>query len=53
MTTDPAFFDEHPESVELWSPGSPVFPVPDEVAPAENLAASREALAAVFRHLRA
>lgn len=53
VTTDPSFFDEHPQSVELWSPGSPVFPVPEEVAPAEDLAASREALAAVFRHLRA
>lgn len=26
VTTDPAFFDAHPESTELWSPGSPVFP---------------------------
>ena len=28
-TTEAAFFEEHPESVELWSPGSPAFPTPD------------------------
>ncbi|MCB1884753.1 MAG: DEAD/DEAH box helicase family protein [Geminicoccaceae bacterium] len=26
VTTDPAFFDAHPDSCELWSPGAPVFP---------------------------
>ncbi len=52
VTTDPAFFDEHPESVELWSPGSPVFPDPEEVASVEDLAANRGALARIFRHLR-
>lgn len=26
-TADAEFFDEHPESSELWSPGSPIFPV--------------------------
>jgi len=26
VTTDPEYFDNHPESTELWSPGSPVFP---------------------------
>lgn len=30
ITTDS--YQEHTESVELWSPGSPVFPVPDVVA---------------------
>lgn len=33
--TDAHFFDEHPESVELWSPGSPLFPEPEDVASAE------------------
>ena len=28
-TTDPAYYEEHPESVELWSPGSPLFKPPD------------------------
>lgn len=26
VTTDPEYYEEHSESVELWSPGSPVFP---------------------------
>jgi superfamily II DNA or RNA helicase len=26
ITTDPDFFEEHPESVEFWTPGSPTFP---------------------------
>lgn len=27
VTTDPSFYEEHSESVELWSPGSPLFPL--------------------------
>ncbi len=27
VTTDVEFYEEHPESVELWTPGSPAFPV--------------------------
>lgn len=26
VTTDPAFFEQHSDSVELWSPGAPIFP---------------------------
>lgn len=26
VTTDPEFFEQHADSVELWSPGMPVFP---------------------------
>lgn len=26
VTTDPSFYEDHAESVELWSPGSPAFP---------------------------
>ena len=26
VTTDPSFYEDHSESVELWSPGSPLFP---------------------------
>lgn len=26
VTTDPDFYEQHSESVELWSPGSPAFP---------------------------
>jgi hypothetical protein len=36
VTTDPAFYDEHAEAVELWSPGSPVFPDPRELAGSET-----------------
>ena len=28
ITTRPDYFDEHSESLELWSPGSMVFPQP-------------------------
>jgi superfamily II DNA or RNA helicase len=38
VTTSPAYFDEHPESVELWSPGSPIFPLPESVLPTEEVA---------------
>lgn len=26
VTTDPSFFEQHADSVELWSPGAPMFP---------------------------
>lgn len=29
VTTDPSYFDQHATSVELWSPGSPLFPTPE------------------------
>jgi ERCC4-related helicase len=35
VTTDPAFYDDHAEATELWSPGSPVFPDPAELAAGE------------------
>ena len=25
VTTDPEYFEEHAESLELWSPGNPLF----------------------------
>jgi hypothetical protein len=28
VTTDPDFFEEHADSVEFWTPGSPAFPGP-------------------------
>jgi hypothetical protein len=37
VTTRPSYFDDHAESVELWSPGGPQFPSPDEVAPASEV----------------
>lgn len=32
VTTNPAYFEEHAESVELWSPGSPAFRAPEGLA---------------------
>ncbi|MDZ3835937.1 MAG: SNF2-related protein [Rhodospirillales bacterium] len=52
VTTDPEVFDEHPESVELWSPGSPLFPQTEDVASAEEVAAARGRLSQVFQRLR-
>jgi hypothetical protein len=42
VTTDPAYFDAHPESTELWSPGSPLFPNPEVVASVEEVVAAME-----------
>ena len=36
VTTDPAYFEEHAESVELWSPGNALFAPPDFTAPPEG-----------------
>ena len=33
VTTDPAYYEENAESVELWSPGNPLFNPPDFLAP--------------------
>jgi hypothetical protein len=38
VTTDPDYYEQHPDSTELWSPGSPVFPVPEAVAGTGELA---------------
>ena len=37
ITTRPDYFDEHCESMELWSPGSPSFPEPDGDATKQEL----------------
>ena len=29
VTTDPEYFEEHAESLELWSPGNPLFTHPE------------------------
>ena len=36
VTTDPAYFEEHAESMELWSPGNPLFVPPEFSAPQEE-----------------
>ena len=37
VTTDPAYYEEHAESVELWSPGNPLFKAPELLSPPEVL----------------
>ena len=32
ITTDPQYYEDNVESVELWSPGNPLFPAPDVIA---------------------
>jgi SNF2 family DNA or RNA helicase len=32
VTTDAGYYEQHSDSVELWSPGNPLFPMPDETA---------------------
>ena len=36
VTTDPGYYEEHSESVELWSPGNPLFTPPEFVAEAKE-----------------
>jgi len=38
ITTRPDYFDEHSDSLELWSPGSPYFPIPEVEAIQDELA---------------
>lgn len=38
ITTRPDYFDDHTESLELWSPGSPAFPSPEAAAIPNELA---------------
>ena len=40
-TTDPAYYEEHPESVELWTPGNPLFKPADFLPPADQLSPFR------------
>ena len=40
ITTRPDYFDAHSESVELWSPGSPQFPVSEDFATIEEVQSS-------------
>ncbi len=37
ITTRPGYFDEHSDSLELWSPGSPSFPIPEVAAVEQEL----------------
>ena len=41
VTTDAAYYDENPESVELWSPGNPLFQLPEFLPPTDKLPPSQ------------
>ena len=41
VSTDPDYVEEHPEDVELWSPGNPLFEPPDGFAEAAELPTGR------------
>ena len=51
VTTDPVYYEEHAESVELWSPGNPLFKAPDLIAaPVEY--SENETLADILKMVR-
>jgi hypothetical protein len=41
VTTDPEFYEQHADSVELWSPGSHIFPKMPEHEAEENVTKER------------
>ena len=41
VTTDPDYYEEHAESVELWSPGNPTFTPPDQLAQTDTPATGK------------
>lgn len=36
VTTDPEYYEEHAESLELWSPGNPLFQPPESSGPPDS-----------------
>ena len=54
VTTDPNYYKEHAESVELWSPGNPTFPnFPsfDETETPEEFTKLADVLDQILKHL--
>ena len=41
VTTDPGYFEDHAESLELWSPGSVLFEAPELTAGSDDTAAEK------------
>lgn len=37
VSTDPAYYEQNADTVELWSPGNPTFPIPSETDEATNV----------------
>lgn len=49
LTTDVSYYDDHPDSTELWSPGSPPFPEVEEIAGAEEVGLGLSDLSILLR----
>ncbi|MCV5090757.1 hypothetical protein OFC13_29445, partial [Escherichia coli] len=47
VSTDPAYYEENADSVELWSPGNPTFPAPEDAAEAPTAGSLSEVLSRV------
>ena len=45
ISTDPAYYEQNADSVELWSPGNPTFPVPEDAIDQPRGATLTEVLA--------
>lgn len=45
VTTDPAYYEQNADSVELWSPGNPTFPAPEDASEAPHAGRLAEVLA--------
>jgi len=41
VTTDPEYYEAHAESLELWSPGNPLFVAPEFTATVEETASDQ------------
>ncbi len=44
VSTDPSYYEQHADSVELWSPGNPTFPEPEGSPDASNASSLHEVL---------
>ena len=49
VTTNASYYEENPESTELWSPGSPLFPQDVGAASLEEVDAAKMKLADLLR----
>ena len=45
VSTDPSYYEQHADSVELWSPGNPTFPAPEDAVDEASATTLAEVLA--------
>lgn len=48
VATDPTYYEQNADSVELWSPGNPIFPVPEDAIDPPMASSMTELLRAVL-----